>query len=330
MSNQENMSIDDAMATGDPDIIEEVMALESSKQDESAQATVEVDTGSVFESEQTKSTEVETKAVEEPEGEPSGPQDKKVLKSKDGKHEIPYSVLEQERKANEDLRRQNKELLQQKENLKSKAQEHESSLNNVKARLEAEGMNVETMLSNPDEISEEQLVEFGKEYGEEMGKFFRQLVKGQKNIQDQIQSKSESPKPDQDVKDDDAVFQAISENTDLSSWQKNDPDRWAEAIRIDNELRKDPAWDIKPLDERFLEVAKQTKQSFGESAEDRAKKIIDKTEQPAPDSLSDIGHSPTRVKTAAESFEGMSAEQIESRMETMSASELDSVLAGGF
>ncbi len=330
MSDQENMSIDDAMATGDPVIIEEVMALESSKQDESAQATVEVDTGSVFESEEIKSTEVEVKAVDEPEGAPSGPQDKKVLKSKDGKHEIPYSVLEQERKTSEDLRRQNKELLQRQDDLQSKAKENESSLSNVKTRLEAKGMNVETMLSNPDEISEGQLEEFEKEHGEEMGKIFRQLVKGQKNIQTQIQSRSDSPKSTQDDTDTQAVSQALNANTDLSSWQKNDPDRWAEALRIDNALREDPAWDSKSLDERFAEVAKQTRQSFGGTAEDRAKKIIDKTEQPAPDSLSDIGHSPTKVKTAAESFEGMSAEQIESRMETMSASELDSVLAGGF
>ena len=321
------MSIDDAMATGDPEIIEQVMAQQSSEQDVSEDATVEVDTGG-FESDQTEKPVVETEAAEETEGEPSGQQGEKVLKSKDGKHEIPYSVLEQERKNNEELKRLNKELLEQKEELQNKAQANESSLSNVKARLEAEGMDVETMLSNPDDISEAQLEELELEHGEVLGKAIRQLVNSQKSQQAPVQSSPE-PEPAQ-ATEPQAVDRAISENSDLSDWQKNDPDRWAEAIRIDNELRADPRWDGKSLKERLTEVAIKTKASFGDSAEERAQKIIDKTQQPAPESLSDIGHSPTKVKSTAESFEGMNAEQIETRMQSMNATELSSVLDGGW
>lgn len=327
-----DMTMDEAIDSGDPELMEKALAKYGDEQD------VDSEVDDVEEDDDLGNTD-ESKSdaeVTEDDGESSDQELEKVIKSKNGKHEIPYSVLESERKRREEVEALLAQERQEREQLQAKASENASALENVKARLEIEGMDVDSMLKNPDEISEGTWKELEDDYGT-LGKMFRKLYENQQVIkqpdtQNQNNQKQEHAQVDVNTQ----VSQAIQQNSDLSNWQKSDPDRWSEAIRIDNELRNDPDWVDKSFAERFAEVAARTKKNFGDevesriSAKEKANQIIDKSKQPVPDSLSDIGQSPTKNKSTLETLDGLNADQIAERMESMSASEIEAVLSAGF
>jgi hypothetical protein len=101
---------------------------------------------------------------------------------------------------------------------------------------------------------------------------------------------------------------------------------------MDEKLKADPQWNNKSLEERFDQAAKLTKIAFGDNltTQDRANKIIQERTQASPDSLTDIGGGPTGTKSDVEALSSMTAEQIESHMESMSTSQIDAMFANGF
>jgi len=318
------LSIDEAIESGDPDLIEKALELEESKGEQGVVS--EEETEAAAEAAAEESSEDDNGSPADPEDEPE-----KVLMSKDGKHQIPYDVLEHERQQTKQLREQLEREQQARAELESKQAQNDQLLEGVKAKLEKQGMDVETFIAEQDEFSDEQWAEIEEDYGP-LAKAMKALVQNQKNMAQRIASQptvsTESAQPVQE----NPVVAAVKANADLNAWQSGDSDRWAYAQQVDAKLRQDPAWANKSLEERFAEAAKQTKSAFGDdvSIEDKAKAAIDKTKQTAPDSLSDIGSAPTKTKTTVEAMQDMSAEQIHAQLDGMSQDQLDSVFEHGF
>ncbi|PHS64340.1 MAG: hypothetical protein COB09_08155 [Thalassobium sp.] len=335
MSNEVNdFDIDAALESGDPELIEKALAAagESDIYAEQDEAEADDDGFSLSEKAAKPDAKNDDAGDGEGDGETSGHDEDdnapKVVKSKDGKHEIPYSVLEYERQQRKQLEQQLMDMQQEREQLQANYQQTESALNNVKTKLEQQGADVEEMFANPDDITEKQWAEIEEDYGV-LGKMMKKLISQQQSNFQQIQQAA----PAAAVDPNNDLQQALNSNPDLIQWMENDPDRWAQAKLFDNELRKSPEWQNRTAAERFAHVVQQTKQAFGEkpqSPADRAKQIIDKTEQAAPDSLSDLGQAPVRVKNDTEALKDMTPEQLEDAMAKMSPAQLDALFAQGF
>jgi hypothetical protein len=317
MSVENHMSIDQAIESGDPELIAQALAIEESKE--------QVVEGEAAESEEgftnkAKPDPVSTDGFDNEKG--------KAIESKSGGHTIPYSVLEAEREANKQLREQLEASTNQYSQLSQKYESNEQAIANVKSQLEAKGLDTNSMFKNPDEISDADWKDLEEDYGA-MGKMMKTLVANQQAMASQIPASQQSQAVEQQAN---PVITAIEANADLSSWQKTDPDRWTHVIQMDEKLKADPQWNNKSLEERFEQAAKLTKTAFGDNltTQDRANKIIQERTQAAPDSLTDIGGGPTGTKSDVEALSSMTAEQIESEMEGMSSSQIDAMFANGF
>lgn len=330
-TNDEVLSVEDAMASGDLDQIEKALAAvnySESEQDEAETTDVE------------ESAEAEETAEEgESDGDTSDQEEaiKRVIKSKDGKHEIPYDVLERARESEKAERERANQLEKELADFKAKNSQAETQLNNVKAQLESRGIDATEAFSDPDKITEAELRELEEDYGvnSAIAKSTRIAFKLQQQAEAsavQVQQKIADQKPDQEME---SLYAALQGNSDLSSWQASNPDRWDMAVIIDQRLSADPEWSGKTHAERFAEVAKRTKSAFGDpltpekSAKDKAKEIIDKTGQPVPDSLSDIGQAPTHDKSLIDRLSSMTPAQQENAMRGLSQAEINEILDAG-
>lgn len=317
MNVENHMSIDEAIESGDPELIAQALAIEESKEQ-------------VVEVEETKTEEV---SVEETKTDPvatDGFDDEKgkAIESKSGGHTIPYSVLEAEREANKQLREQLEAITNQYSQLSQKYESNEQAIANVKTQLEAKGLDTDSMFKNPDEISDADWKDLEEDYGA-MGKMMKTLVANQQAMASQIPAAQQSQPAEQQAN---PVVAAIEANADLSNWQKSDPDRWTHVVQMDEKLKADPQWQNKSLEERFEQAAKLTKTAFGDNltTQDRANKIIQERTQASPDSLTDIGGGPAATKSDVEALSSMTAEQIEAQMERMSPAQIDAMFENGF
>jgi hypothetical protein len=317
MNVENHMSIDEAIESGDPELIAQALAIEESKEQ-------------VVEGEATKTEAVSVEGAKPDPVATDGLDDEKgkAIESKSGGHTIPYSVLEAEREANKQLREQLENSTNQYTQLSQKYESNEQAIVNVKTQLEAKGLDTNSMFQNPDEISDADWKELEEDYGA-MGKMMKTLVANQQAMASQIPESQKSQPVEHQAN---PVITAIEANADLSSWQKTDPDRWTHVIQMDEKLKADPQWNNKSLEERFDQAAKLTKTAFGDNltTQDRANKIIQERTQASPDSLTDIGGGPTGTKSDVEALSSMTAEQIESHMESMSTSQIDAMFANGF
>lgn len=326
MSNQVNdFDIDAALESGDPELIDKALAAAAEGDIYAEQDEAEAgNDGFSLSDKSAKKDSDDGKSDGDTSGHDEDDNAPKVVKSKDGKHEIPYSVLEYERQQRKQLEQQLMEMQQEREQLQASYQQTESALNNVKAKLEQQGADVEEMFANPDDITEKQWAEIEEDYGV-LGKMMKKLIIQQQSNVQQIQQAGAEAGPDFNQE----LQQALDANPELLQWRDSDTDRWTEALRLDNELRKLPEWQSRTTAERFAHVVQQTKQAFGDPLQ-RAKKIIDKTEQAAPDSLSDLGQAPVRVKNDIEALKDMTPAQLEDAMAKMTPAQLDDLFAQGF
>jgi hypothetical protein len=290
------LDINEVMASGDPDLMDQYLK-QVSEQDEAKGAEVSEETDA-NEASATSGAEVEEDA--EP-----------VIKSKSGREEIPFSVLQSERERNRALQEQIDALTQQ----HGSAQQQ---LNNVKAQLEAKGLDVDTMFRDPDEITPEQWTEVEEDYGN-VGKLLRRLF-------DQVNQSQQAPAATDGGSNE--VIQLLETSfKELNSWRTGNPDKWAEAVKLDSELQNNPAWANKSMADRFREVERQVTARSAEQAKQRAgKKIDDSASDQFPDSLSDMGQPPAIGKTRIEQFSSMSPDQLQDAMSRMNPAEIDQLL----
>jgi hypothetical protein len=174
--------------------------------------------------------------------------------TKDGKHIIPFEVLEKERTRTAELQRVAQEQAAQIEALKAKAA---GAPEPGKPQPNGEEVLV---------LSEEELAELEKELPA-LGKLFRaqqaqlhQLGSTVKNLSDERQEREAESARSVQVN----VQDAIDANPKLAYLQAQAPDVFGRAVRFDQTLSADPDWAGKSLQDRFAQVVKLYEATYGE------------------------------------------------------------------
>ncbi|ENY3189992.1 hypothetical protein ACFXBE_000404 [Salmonella enterica] len=259
----------------------------------------------------------------EEEGQPQ--EDVKDILARDGKHVIPYDVLEAERTGRQ--RVEQEAFL-----LKQQLAEEQRKIDLLTSQIKQAGMTPDPL---PEEarISDEQIAKIREEYPEvanALTLMFRKYDYLQARIQEAQQVPQENP-----------VVQAMNAVPDLVVWQRSDPDKFAVAIHLDEKLQTDPAWKDKPLTERFAEVARRTRAAYGEvppepvAEQDKNQKVLaavaDKVAKAdaaaaLPDSPSDVGNTAAVPQDKFEQLLGASYADAEAVMSGMSDADIDAIL----
>ncbi|MFM4938175.1 hypothetical protein [Aeromonas enteropelogenes] len=238
----------------------------------------------------------------------------KVILSKDGKHQIPYDVLEAERAQRQALAAENAQL-------KTEVVERER----LQALLDKHGINPDT---DPDALNPEDIEQLTQDYPE-IGKVLTGIAKRLDKLTQPTYQQHEQPLVNAIPNDVQTALQAVPE---LATWMEHDQDRATFAVSVDERLKADPMWKNKPLAERFAEVTKRTKAAFGDMVEPPAPPAS----EPAPDTLVEQDHIPSspsdlgqsvQHESTLEKYGAMSQEQLMAEMSNMSAAQIEELLA---
>lgn len=257
---------------------------------------------------------------------------------KDGKHVIPYAVLEAARAETRRLAEGNQQTATELEQTKRQLQLLTQQVNQA-------GLTPAELPENS-QITPEQLAAIRRDFPDLAGVFETMAQKIE-----YLQQGTPSNQPVPVGQQENPVAVALKATPDLDKWQTADPDRFELAVHIDDKLKNDPAWKDKPLTERFSEVVKRTKAAYGEAADESQPSTpaqVAKVEQPTaeqlqkladeklaaatataaiPASPSDIGstntHQPTLLEQAANAdhqqllgmFSGMTEAQIDALLD---------------
>ena len=268
-------------------------------------------TGKVEPTATTAAGEAGTEAKPEP-----APEGEKVVLSKDGKHTIPYEVLENQRARARALEQENQQLRTiqaERDKLQALLDKHQIDIN----------------ADNLENLTDEALAEIADEFPL-VGKGFNRLF-AEINQLKQTVAKTTAP-VDPGVSDVRKVFNSVPE---LVAWEAGDPDRLDYAIAKDKELMADPLWAEKPVRDRFLEAVRRTTSAFGDvvpaKTEPASKPDPVKTKETdtLPNSPSEIGNGlrESATRGTPEYYANLSTSQLQTEMARMSSAELDRLLS---
>ncbi|MGG5932564.1 hypothetical protein ACQSDP_23295 [Salmonella enterica] len=259
------------------------------------------------------------------EGEPSQENVKGIL-TRDGKHVIPYDVLEAERTGRQ--RVEQEAFL-----LKQQLAEEQRKIDLLTSQIKQAGMTPDPLPENA-RISDEQIAKIREDYPE-MANALTLMARKYDYLQAQIQAQQTQQAPQNDP-----ATLALNATPDLVDWQRSDPDKFAIAVHLDEKLQNDPAWKDKPLTERFAEVARRTRAAYGEAPshpvveQDNHEVLAVAAEKVAkadaaatvPDSPSDLGNTAAVPQDKFEQLLGASYADAEAVMSGMSDADIDAIL----
>jgi hypothetical protein len=183
--------------------------------------------------------------------------------TRDGKHFMPFRVLETARQSAAS-ERQARELAE------AAAREANERAQALQAELDARNAGQDDAAADTaisDGIDDARLAELETDFPEVAAqvKLTRALAAEVQNLRKQVaQAPAAAAAPAQD---DTAARQSIQDEIDrhplLAQWQAKGGRAWQEAVQLDNELRNDPAWKGKSAAERFGHVQKTLADEFG-------------------------------------------------------------------
>ncbi|EDA8687194.1 hypothetical protein KCE62_003484 [Salmonella enterica subsp. enterica serovar Newport] len=260
----------------------------------------------------------------EEEGQPQ--EDVKGILARDGKHVIPYDVLEAERAEKQRLTQRYEQQLA----------EEQRKIDLLTSQIKQAGMTPDP-LPEQARISDEQIARIKEDFPEVANALTLMARK-----YDYLQAKVQGAQPQQEEKDNTAVTAALNATPDLVEWQQSDPDRFALAVHLDEKLQTDPAWKDKTLTERFAEVARRTRAAYGEApsgpvverdnqevlatAAEKVAKADADAATTVPDSPSDLGNTAAVPQDKFEQLLGASYADAEAVMSGMSDADIDAIL----
>ena len=330
--------LDNVLDSGDVEAIEALLNDEPEKTEAEENQETEKKPESSNAEDQEKETEqnsnAETSEKQDETSAASGAEeeDAKFVTSKDGKHTIPYEVLENARSRARDAGQKVEEFQTKAERAQTELEEAKRENDALKQQLQRNSIEPEKPLDQI-ELDPESLEEWGS-----AGKVLQALYAQNQAMASQMQEiKQAQVIPTQDES---PVDRAVRENADLSSWANTDVDRWETALSVDSKLQSDPVWQDKPIPERFAEVVRRTKAVFGEfesksnssataaNIQAQAKaKLEEAANNQIPQSLTDIGKTPEAEKTKLQLYEGMDVADVAADMENLSDAQLEELLA---
>jgi hypothetical protein len=275
----------------------------------------------------------------------AGTEPPQVVKSRDGKHEIPYQVLETERERRQAAEQAAETLRQQLADLQAQA--------TGKTAAPAPAAAV----AQPDTPSEADIDQIAADFPEQ-GKVLKALLGTVTALQQELGSlrQNDAARSTRDATTaQGTVQQAIDGNEKLRYLQAKDPELFAEAIRLDNQLKASPRTKGLTLTERFTSVVAGLEATFGEidvPAEFKTSPAPTPTPTPAPkvaqktdvaaqakaaveaaeraqriQSLSDIPGGTPPAATELEALGNLSVQELGVRLQEMDPAKLTALLA---
>lgn len=177
-----------------------------------------------------------------------------VVATKDGSGTIPYAVLKSAREQAADLARQNDLLKSQLDDLTTRAP---APVEAPPASSDAMDVKIASLRERAEALNEDfpELAASLLENAELLSAMRAQLS----GIAQERQADQESRQRAEAAKVQDTVQEAIDATPELSLWQSNHPDVFAEAVEVDGLLRNKPEWQGKPMADRFAKVAEMVK-----------------------------------------------------------------------
>lgn len=228
------------------------------------------------------------------------------IASKNGKHIIPYEVLEAERA-------EAKRLRDEVEQLRAAQAERDK----LQAVLDKHGIQAES-----DDLTMEQIEQLAEDYPD-VGKALVGIARKLAAVEQQTAPSQPAANP---------VADALDAVPELKAWQENDRDRFTFAVTVDDQLKADPAFADKPLAERFAEAARRTRIAFGDAVPEAKSKPAPKEPEAkdvdaVPRSPGDLGQSTRAPTSQAERYQAMSQEQLMAEMSNMTPAQIEALLA---
>lgn len=243
--------------------------------------------------------------------------------TKDGKHVIPYAVLEQARKSADQANARAQELARTAETLRAE----------LEAAKAGTAKPADAKPAAP-EFTDAELAELEQDLPA-----VAKLAKGVRVLQEQLaEARAAVPAaaaPQQPNTEAQQVQELIDARPLLVRWQSKGGAVWQDAVALDQQLRTDPQWAGKPMADRFAEVERRiaeelgipipsqqqqaTSQAPAPAAAPAAAPTAPKTTTATP-TLTDLGGGP--VVSSSDPLGGMSKGQMVDKAMSMSVEEL--------
>ncbi|MBK5943325.1 hypothetical protein [Halorhodospira halophila] len=299
-------------------------------------------TGAVADSGQQSKQGDDPKAQQqEGQGENTGTDDEpeRVVKTRDGRHEIPYSVLEGARKQASEYQREAERLRQELEQLR----QGQAPSKGAQGAPQQDGGSPDSGEEGGTE--ELDLEAFRRDYGDELAKPLEVLYRQNQQLREEIerrhQQAEERVQQTEQQRIQAEVDQAKAAVTDangkpvLIEWEQSGDPRYAAAVALDEQLRANPKYQDYSLEDRFREVVKMLGISTASqrntedvtAAAARRLQEAERTSDDTPNSLSDLPGGAAAGASESEEVERMSATQLAEKLERMSDSQREEFLA---
>lgn len=303
----DEQALDAAMASGDLDALDALL-------DQYENGEEELDASTTPETTEKVESTATTAAAEEGDTSSEGNEDgDRVVLSKDGKHTIPYEVLENQRKRAQALEAENQQL-------KAIAAERDK----LQAALDKNG--IQLTAEEVEGKTDDELAELMEDFPA-IGKVFAKYSNRINELEGRLAEKAQ---PETNAKNE--VMTAFESIPELVSWKEGDQDRLDYAIARDAELMSDPIWQAKPVRERFLEAVRRTQSAFGDkpsaqSGQQQQRKQA-KQGDGLPNSPSELGNSvrESSAKGTPEYYASLSPSELQREMLGMSPDAIEQLL----
>lgn len=303
----DEQALDVAMASGDLDALDALL-------DQYENGEEELDASTTPETTEKVESTATTAAAEEGDTSSEGNEDgDRVVLSKDGKHTIPYEVLENQRKRAQALEAENQQL-------KAIAAERDK----LQAALDKNG--IQLTAEEVEGKTDDELAELMEDFPA-IGKVFAKYSNRINELEGRLAEKAQ---PETNAKNE--VMTAFESIPELVSWKEGDQDRLDYAIARDAELMSDPIWQAKPVRERFQEAVRRTQSAFGDKVSQPAQQQKQQKQAAKPDGLpnspSDLGTSvrETSTKGTPEYYASLSQSELQREMASMTPDAIDKLL----
>ncbi|MEZ8965498.1 hypothetical protein AB6E53_02305 [Vibrio breoganii] len=323
------MNIDDKLTITGSETPEELEAMLAElddleivdEQDEDDNETIELSSGE--EQPQADQSDIDDNADSQSadaENDPQGGDEKAPIQSKDGKHTIPFDVLERERKEKADL----------KEKLDA-MQGKETELEKARRLLELRNKQLDELGIEPDELIEDvdpmKVIEDFETENPEVAKAMKALAHKVQAQQPKEPEADATPAPN-------PAQEAISLVPEIQSILNEGGEKANKAFDIDDALKVDPLWRNKPLHERYAEVARRTNEFYAPQqpaqvqAQQRAtvSDAVQAVENDLPASPSEIGTSNKHQGSTLDRMATASTSELQAMFDGLSPAEIDALL----
>lgn len=262
---------------------------------------------------------------------PSGDQKPEGVQAKDGRHVIPYQVLERER---------------------TRASQAEAALRTLTAEVEQLKSGKATDAAAPALLSEEDLAALDQDLPS-VAKAIRAqmaMIDALTGTVTQLKGEQSAVVQNQQRTVEDELEAAINGNPDLSAWRNAafrednpDPLMWNRARNLDAALQNDPEWQNKTFAERFAKVTETMKALYGIAGaapstdpkpqptaadlKQAAEAKLKEAPAPVPTSLSDIPGGNPPAQSHLEQLENASGISLTNRFLSMTPDQIEAELA---